>query len=166
LRAALEQDAHQCRPIAQLGVIIASANGAETADCKAVYEMINPYEQMLHKCELLTQFSPRIAGYLLTLKNLPQWVREAFPLADLWMIAERGVTLPPGYVGVYGSPDVFACYCKVDGCQMSVGLFALRTPELAGTVQCLTAWEQDSKIRVRVPHIAAGSNLLLEVVPC
>jgi len=166
LRAALEQDAARCRPIAQLGVLIASANGAESADCKAVYEMINPYDQMILKCELITQFSPRVAGYLLTLKNLPQWVRDIFPLSHLWMIADRDVNLPPGYVGVFGSPDVFACYCKIDGGHMSVGLFAMRKPELAGQVHCLKAWDHNSTIQVRLPHITAGSNIMLEVVSC
>jgi len=147
-------------------VIIASANGAEAADCQSVYEMINPYDRMLRKYELLTQFSPRVAGYFLSLKNLPHWVRDTFPLADLWIIADREVTLPPDYVGVFGSPDVFACYCKVAGGQMSVGLFAMRKPELAGTVQCLKAWDNNSTIKVRLPHIAAGSNIMLEVVSC
>ena len=129
-------------------------------------QMINPYREILERQELLGKFSPKVAGYLLSLENLPQWVRDSLPLGDLCKIAEPGVTLPPDVIGVLGNPDVFACWCREreKGHQIEASLYCIRRAEVAGTSQLLSEWEGHTRIWVKLPSLAAGANVFLEVV--
>jgi hypothetical protein len=162
---ALAIDAERSRPLAEIGGIIASAAGADSPVVRSVIEMINPYTIALEKARLRERFSPTVAGYLLSLQRIPQWVRGVLPMREICQVARKGVQLKPGVIGVYGSLNVFACWCEfISSTELKAGLYALRDPSLVDNIETVTAWGTGETLRIRVPNVSVGSNVLLEVV--